>query len=45
VSVLACEALPGGAGRGGVLTPSTGLSHILADRIRAADATIETGEV
>jgi short subunit dehydrogenase-like uncharacterized protein len=33
--------LPGGPSRGGVLTPATGLGIVLADRLRAAGATIE----
>jgi short subunit dehydrogenase-like uncharacterized protein len=34
-------ALPGGAGAGGVLTPSTALGQVLADRLRAAGMTVE----
>lgn len=33
--------LPGGAARGGVLTPATGLGEVLARRLRAAGMTIE----
>lgn len=33
--------LPGGAHRGGVLTPATALGAVLADRLRAAGMTIE----
>lgn len=38
---LNAEALPGGAERGGVLTPATGLGEVLADRLRAAGMVIE----
>jgi len=33
--------LPGGAGRGGVLTPATALGDVLVRRVRAADTSIE----
>lgn len=35
--------LPGGAQRGGVLTPATGLGDVLAERLRRAGMTIEIG--
>ena len=35
--------LPGGASRGGVLTPATGLGEVLAERLRQAGMTIEIG--
>jgi short subunit dehydrogenase-like uncharacterized protein len=38
------EALPGGARRGGVLTPATGLGHVLADRLLGAGFTIDLGQ-
>ncbi len=37
------DALPGGAQRGGVLTPATGLGEVLAERLRQAGMTIEIG--
>ena len=37
------DALPGGAGRGGVLTPATALGTVLAARLRAAGMTVEPG--
>lgn len=37
------EALPGGPGRGGLLTPATGLGDALVRRLRQADVTIEIG--
>ena len=40
---LDADRLPGGAARGGVLTPATGLGEALADRLRAAGMTIEMG--
>ena len=40
---LELDALPGGASRGGVLTPATGLGLVLAERLRRAGATIEIG--
>ncbi len=36
--------LPGGARRGGLLTPATGLGDVLARRLRAAGVLIATGE-
>jgi short subunit dehydrogenase-like uncharacterized protein len=52
-TVLVCEAalalavdqdrLPGGASRGGVLTPATGLGHVLAGRLARAGVTIDIG--
>lgn len=41
---LETDRLPGGASRGGILTPATGLGEVLADRLRAAGMTIEIGE-
>jgi len=38
---LNAEALPGAPGRGGVLTPATGLGEVLARRLRAAGMEIE----
>ncbi|QQS45537.1 MAG: saccharopine dehydrogenase NADP-binding domain-containing protein [Acidobacteriota bacterium] len=35
--------LPGGPGRGGILTPATGLGAVLAERLRRAGMTIEVG--
>lgn len=40
---LNADELPGGAGRGGVLTPATGLGDVLAKRLRAAGIVIEIG--
>jgi short subunit dehydrogenase-like uncharacterized protein len=40
---LETHALPGGPGRGGVLTPATGLGHVLADRLRRVGVTIDIG--
>ena len=40
---LDAERLPGGSTRGGVLTPATGLGHVLADRLRRAGVTIDIG--
>jgi short subunit dehydrogenase-like uncharacterized protein len=50
-TVLVCEsalalavdfsALPGGSGRGGVLTPATGLGDVLVERLRKAGVVIE----
>jgi len=40
---LDAERLPGGSMRGGVLTPATGLGHVLADRLRRAGVTIDIG--
>jgi short subunit dehydrogenase-like uncharacterized protein len=37
------DALPGGAQRGGVLTPATGLGDVLVERLRQAGMTIEIG--
>jgi short subunit dehydrogenase-like uncharacterized protein len=52
-TVLVCESalalavdgdrLPGGVGRGGVLTPATGLGQALADRLVRAGVTIDIG--
>jgi short subunit dehydrogenase-like uncharacterized protein len=52
-TVLVCEAalalaveedrLPGGADRGGVLTPATGLGQVLAGRLSRAGVTIDIG--
>jgi short subunit dehydrogenase-like uncharacterized protein len=39
--VLDTPSLPGGAGRGGVLTPATGLGDTLVKRLRAAGMTLE----
>ena len=36
--------LPGGAARGGVLTPATGLGQVLVERLRARGMTLETGD-
>jgi short subunit dehydrogenase-like uncharacterized protein len=36
--------LPGGEGRGGILTPATGLGHILADRLIRAGMHIDVGQ-
>jgi short subunit dehydrogenase-like uncharacterized protein len=36
--------LPGGAGRGGVLTPATALGDRLVRRLRAADTPIEVSD-
>jgi len=41
---LNADRLPGGSGRGGVLTPATGLGQVLADRLRAAGVTIDIGQ-
>ncbi|MCU0525855.1 MAG: saccharopine dehydrogenase NADP-binding domain-containing protein [Elainella sp. Prado103] len=38
--VLNRNALPGGASRGGILTPATGLGDVLADRLRQAGMTV-----
>jgi short subunit dehydrogenase-like uncharacterized protein len=38
------QRLPGGPPRGGVLTPATALGELLAERLRAADVTLEVGE-
>ncbi len=38
---LQADALPGGAARGGVLTPATGLGSVLAERLRHAGMTVE----
>jgi short subunit dehydrogenase-like uncharacterized protein len=40
---LNAEALPGGAARGGVLTPATALGDVLADRLREAGTRIAVG--
>jgi short subunit dehydrogenase-like uncharacterized protein len=37
------ERLPGGATRGGILTPATGLGDVLAERLRQAGMQIEVG--
>lgn len=37
---LPAESLPGGVGRGGILTPATGLGEVLATRLRQAGMTI-----
>jgi short subunit dehydrogenase-like uncharacterized protein len=37
------DALPGGAARGGVLTPATALGEALVPRLRAAGFRIEVG--
>jgi short subunit dehydrogenase-like uncharacterized protein len=51
-TVLVCESalalavdadLPGGPRRGGVLTPATGLGHVLAERLRQAGVTLDIG--
>lgn len=36
--------LPGGAARGGVLTPATGLGQVLVERLRARGMTLEAGD-
>ena len=41
--VMNADELPGGASRGGVLTPATGLGEVLAKRLRQAGMTIEIG--
>jgi len=38
---LQMDELPGGAGRGGILTPATGLGHVLAERLRQAGMSLE----
>jgi short subunit dehydrogenase-like uncharacterized protein len=38
------DSLPGGASRGGVLTPATGLGEVLADRLPLAGVEIEVSE-
>mgnify|MGYP000167304651 FL=1 len=38
---LQLDALPGGRGYGGLLTPASGLGQVLVDRLRAAGMTIE----
>ncbi len=38
---LNTDALPGGSGRGGVLTPATGLGDVLAERLRQRGMTIK----
>jgi short subunit dehydrogenase-like uncharacterized protein len=40
---LHADALPGGEGRGGVLTPATGIGGVLGDRLRRAGMIIEVG--
>jgi short subunit dehydrogenase-like uncharacterized protein len=40
---LELDRLPGAVERGGVLTPATGLGHVLADRLRRTGVTIEIG--
>lgn len=35
------QALPGGAQRGGILTPATGLGEVLGDRLRKAGMTVD----
>ena len=42
--VLDEEKLPGGSRRGGVLTPATGLGHVLAQRLRDSGVQIAIGE-
>jgi short subunit dehydrogenase-like uncharacterized protein len=42
--VLERDALPGGAARGGVLTPATGLGEVLAERLPLAGIEIEVSE-
>ncbi|HSW07641.1 saccharopine dehydrogenase family protein [Aquabacterium sp.] len=37
---LQADALPGGSGRGGVLTPASGLGEVLARRLQAAGMTV-----
>ena len=39
--VLQTDQLPGGQGRGGILTPATGLGDVLAKRLRQAGMTVE----
>ncbi|MBK9317322.1 MAG: saccharopine dehydrogenase NADP-binding domain-containing protein [Acidobacteria bacterium] len=41
--VLNAGELPGGAQRGGILTPATGLGDVLVERLRKAGMTIEIG--
>ena len=38
---IEAEALPGGRGRGGVLTPATGLGDVLVERLRKAGVVID----
>ncbi|MBE9100498.1 saccharopine dehydrogenase family protein [Vacuolonema iberomarrocanum] len=38
---LQTQELPGGAARGGVLTPATGLGHVLANRLQRAGVMVE----
>jgi short subunit dehydrogenase-like uncharacterized protein len=42
---LNTDELPGGRSRGGVLTPATGLGHVLADRLRTAGMTIDVAAI
>ena len=42
--VLNADRLPGGAKRGGVLTPATGLGDVLVERLRRAGMRLETAE-
>jgi short subunit dehydrogenase-like uncharacterized protein len=37
---LQTDKLPGGQSRGGILTPATGLGHVLAERLRQAGMTV-----
>jgi short subunit dehydrogenase-like uncharacterized protein len=37
---LQTEELSGGQARGGILTPATGLGHVLAERLRQAGMTV-----
>jgi short subunit dehydrogenase-like uncharacterized protein len=43
--LLDTQVLPGGPARGGVLTPATGLGHVLVDRLRAAGVAIELEQI
>jgi short subunit dehydrogenase-like uncharacterized protein len=37
---LQTDELPGGQDRGGILTPATGLGHVLAERLRQTGMTL-----
>ena len=41
--ILNADQLPGGAGRGGILTPATGLGEVLVERLRNAGMIIDIG--
>jgi short subunit dehydrogenase-like uncharacterized protein len=38
------EELPGGAARGGILTPATAFGEVLANRLQQAGMSIEIGQ-